>query len=532
MTRHFHTARTCLAAAGTAGITGVAGIVAPAAFLLPLMLLLLLLTGCGSKHADDSNPPAADPGSSQSQVQAPDPDTITPGTSAPDGTLPADPTATGNGLKTNEGVTIFGAPASSFPKVEHPTFTETANMMQPVATLQKMSPDGEFEKGLFLYGRVSATKQLAVQTPAPSELLESIGEDYAVSVPDRPGVITGNPLKSGKFTPFGSTARLVPGEGPRDTSGLVTDGTNAYWLESHASSWYFDDWRLFSANLTTGTPRLLLTAQSALGIDSHILEPNITNLQIQDGVLYFISSVPTHEYRAQVASGKIDPDDPDESGFRPALVSVNTKGKEFTVIAENVRDFALTPSGPVYFSSATVQATSLSEDGSLTSSPSNLATSLSATFSAHATIIATDAGRTDGTYSSESALSNLSAHGNTVVYTRGATLYILDMAQKSVQQVDLLTLLPQLASSASPQVVPLRVNETAVTDGVVALLLSTEPASVGRADSIVVYQIASATGTFLQQLDGPFNLQVDGSTFTFTMTGESGLTRYSVPATR
>jgi len=425
----------------------------------------------------------------------------------------------GNQLSSSEGLTIFGKPGRSIPLTVEPTHFQSSppSLIKKSWVVRKQPQEGRCTDSISIQTRIDSNTLLASRTPAAVICTYNGGETLPAS--DDVGI-----LANGKFNAFSSTSNLVPNDAPRQAYDFAFDGDSVYWLETESTSLYFDQWRIFTANLSDKKSKLLLKAEDGLGLNSPLPAVYQTHLTVKEGRLYFQSMIPTSQYFEKVEQGAIDPEGWEDGDFQQGLLSVKTDGSDVRMAGENIAEYAFLDNAIVYSKYATGQVGTLSPEGTRDTQNDSVVTGIYSASNGSEKLLVEDSGMPDGSYYAENRIHNLHTSDGLLVFTRDSTLYVLNTKDQNVQLLDVASLSMDDETGYTPNIV-----EAAITHGMVALTVSTSP-SGGQADSLVIFDTVGKTVHTLKPPTAPYLLGTDGDQFRFSLEDENEVAIYTVPA--
>lgn len=434
----------------------------------------------------------------------------------------APPTPTvGNDLQTSEGLAIFNKGATEyFAHTDSRNFEMAGDSeFKRVNVIMAAPASGKCFDALIPFEKIDATSTLAVLTPARIRCEYSGGEELPTAT------LAGTETR-GVFEPFSSTAEMVPGDSPRQTYDMTTDGTTAYWFETASTSLSHDEWRLFAADLRTGRSRLLLKAEDGLGLAGPLPVTSKTNLTIREGRLYFIGYFPTDQYYKKVEAQTVDPEGWEPGDFIQGVLSVKSDGTDLTVAGESIFDFDFTDEHIAYVKFAESNTSFPTPEGTRETTPSSSPRYI-AVASSGEDIVAEDSGSSDGTFHTELAIGNFRTSGSSISFTRGLTAYVLNTKTRNVDIVDLTSVIDSAAKNTPVSEAPASITDLIYADGQVALLVKSEGTDEIE-HFVVTYSFEDAKGKVYSTQFSPYSLGTERDKFTFRVdVGE--IATYSIP---
>lgn len=448
--------------------------------------------------------------------------------------------------ESTQGLTIFGTPASSYP-VEDTQSVFPMNDVSALGPREIVIPshiEGPCQDVVQDHGKVSDSIRLAVETPA-AVYCEFDGGN-ALPASDSAGVTV-----DGRFTPFTSTAELVQEDGHRQTYAMATDGKRAFWLETVGASATHATWRLFSADLETKKSALVTTAEDALGLVSELPSVPDPKLTVHDGRIVMLSMVPNDQYREKAATDPKSLEVWDSGDFTNALVSLNVDGSAVEISHEGLGTYGYSKAGLVYTNLSLVSLqpaagnssdtagtgagaateadtgadadtdASADESGDTETAETHITRTIVHEVNGTAEEIVVDAGNGEGVYEQGHVIENVQISDNYVAFTRGSTLYLLDLTSKTARIIDLdYTLTTQLAgpegSTSESQV-----QELALGKETVAILLRTQTEGPASGETAI-------SGAFMTEVLSPPDIETAGQVtgVLHTLDSEPYLLRY------
>lgn len=448
------------------------------------------------------------------QPASPTADPNTPTSSAPQPSV--------NALHTNEGLMIFGKNADEYlsDAVSDEFSVASSKDFVRTGTIMKKPESGKCFDTIAPYGSIDASTSMAVLAPAQIRCEYDGGEEMPTST------LTGL-VKNGVFTPFSSTAHFVPSDTPRQTYDMATDGQNVYWFETASTSLSHDEWRLFAADIETGKSKLLLTAEEGLQLAGPLPVAAKTNLTYREGRLYFGGFFPTEQYYAKVEAQQIDPEGWAPEDFTLGVLSVNTDGTDLAVAGESISSFGFTEEHIAYVKLAPGTLSFLTPEGTREDTPEDVPRYIALAAEGTEEKIVEDLGSSDGMIHSENKLANFRVQGNIVTFTRGLTLYVLDVVSRDVEIVDLMNPIEAAAENAPIAESRAKIEELIYLKGRAVVSVSLD--SVEDSEfMLVVYDTNTRTGTTYRSEAKPYKLRDDQGKIAFHI--ENGdIDTYSLP---
>lgn len=430
-------------------------------------------------------------------------------------TTPGNAQETGTGvsnmLKSSVGLTVLGQSASAFPLAAdsqrfgqgNPVYFTTEELTSA------RSSDGTCNDTISLHGPAGPDTQLATKIPA--EVVCDLEN------PDNPEINHAGVQSEGVFHRFDSTASLVPGDGPRQTYALASDGTTAYWFESVGIQAGSYGWRLFAADLSTGKSQLIARVEDAFDIKSatmpDVMEPMLTE---HNGRLYFLATSPTEQYRDRMTDPKADPDEWADGDFEQGLFSLNVDGSDLQLVKQQVGWFRFSDSALVYTHIEEAPTGESTEDTTAT-----ITTEIRWDEDGTETVVAKDIGDTDGAHAREQLIKNVSVNGTSVAFTRGATLYVADTATAQVELIQVTSLLSSIPTDGLLRLDNVEVSELALGSEDVAILLTYD--TTDRLGNVLVtYDYVANEGTHYELESEPYQLAYENGQFSYRESSADG----------
>ncbi|WP_435299226.1 hypothetical protein [Timonella sp. A28] len=395
-----------------------------------------------------------------------------------------------NTLKTSEGLTIFGKEAQSysltldgkdFQRGDEAAISKTGLSMSAYSTPCTGHIRHETQIDKITYLAVKVPKKNVCDAEARE--LNPDAEQAGVDV-------------SGKFTPFTSTEKLVPGDKPRMVIDMGADEKTVYWLETDAASQYQDTWRLFSADLDSKKSKVLLTAEDALDLHSALPTTYAPYVAVKDDRVYFTSYIPSDAYREKAESGRTSIDDWDEKDFIHALVSVKTDGSDFRIEAKNVHEFDFSQQGVAYITSERDEIKQDSEEAESDVVEGEIGNTVYSMVAGESSEVAKNSEIAGGFISPQNQINAFAAVGDTLTFSRGTTVYAANIATQQVDIVDVQSLF-DTAFATKPNIeIPDSITEIALNKTHSAFLLDSASPDAEEKSFLFIYNNAEKTGTY------------------------------------
>lgn len=432
------------------------------------------------------------------------------------------PVASGNDLVSSEGLSIFGKPAADY-QAQSSADVFTVGDLDAVVraeTIMEQPKDGKCFDAVVPYGSIDESTTMAVLTPAEIRCEYDGGEELPTST--RTGLVV-----QCDFEPFDSTEGLVPGDSPRQTYDMASDDKNVYWLETASTSLSHDEWRLFSADIETGSSRLLLTAEEGLGLQGPLPVTAKTNLTYRDGRLYFLGYFPTEQYFAKADRGEVDAEGWEEGDFVQGVLSVKTDGTDLTIAGESIFDFGFNKEHITYIKFGPSTLSFLTPEGGREQTQADVPGYIAMSAGETESVLVEDTGFSDGSFHSEMTIANFRADEDSIVFTRGVTAYVLDVLTGDAAIVDVAQILERSATGKPLAEAPAEVTDVIhVQDRLVLIVKSESEDDIEH--FIVDYDVQAEQGKIYPSSGTPYALREEHGDVTFRLdTGE--IAAYVIP---